>query len=115
MLTLFGGLAQMERELIAERTRGALAWKREQGLPTSHAPLGFRSRGKRRPMEPVPAELETVQRIFALWHRWPNYHTVADLLNVHGVPTKLGGRWHPSTVRDVIRQRERYASVLRVS
>jgi DNA invertase Pin-like site-specific DNA recombinase len=43
VLTLFGGLAQMERELISERTRGALAYKRKQGQPTSHAPLGFRS------------------------------------------------------------------------
>ena len=29
VLTLFGGLAQMERELIAERTRTALAYKRQ--------------------------------------------------------------------------------------
>src|SRR5207244_8821225 len=52
VLTLFGGLAQMERELIAERTRGALAWKRENGLPTSHPPLGFANAGKRDQMAP---------------------------------------------------------------
>ncbi len=30
VLTLFGGLAQMERELIGERTRSALEYKRQQ-------------------------------------------------------------------------------------
>ncbi len=116
VLTLFGGLAQMEREQIADRTRSALAWKREQGLPTSHAPFGFRSRGKRQPMEPVPAELETVRRILALWQEGENYHTIADRLNIAGVRTKRGGRsWYPSTVSNVIRQRERYAGVIRAS
>ena len=115
VLTLFGGLAQMERELIADRTRSALAWKREQGLPTSHAPLGFRSRGKRQPMEPVPAELETVRRIFGLWREGVNYHSIADRLNIAGIRTKRGRHWHPSTVRNVVRQRERYATVLGAS
>jgi len=45
VLTLFGGLAQMERELIGERTRSALAFKRENGQPTSHPPLGFTANG----------------------------------------------------------------------
>jgi len=116
VLTLFGGLAQMERELIAERTRGALAWKRDQGLPTSHAPLGFRSRGKRQRMEPVPAELETVRRILTLSRDGESYHTIAVRLNIAGVRTKRGGRWwYPSTVRNVVRQRERYAAVLGAS
>ncbi len=112
VLTLFGGLAQMERELIADRTRGALAWKREHGLPTSHAPLGFRSRGKRQRMEPVPAELETVRRILALWQEGENYHTIAGRLNLAGVRTKRGRAWHPSTVRNVVRQQARYSDVL---
>ena len=112
VLTLFGGLAQMERELIAERTRGALAWKREQGLPTSHAPLGFRSHGNRQPMEPVAAELETVRRILALWSEGENLHAIAGRLNRAGVQTKRGRHWHPSTIRNVIRQQARYAKVL---
>ncbi|MCX6026878.1 MAG: recombinase family protein, partial [Chloroflexi bacterium] len=69
VLTLFGGLAQMERELIVERTRSALAFKREQGQPTSHPPLGFASTGKRSRMVPVPAELAVVERILLLWRQ----------------------------------------------
>ncbi len=62
VLTLFGGLAQMERELIGERTRSAMAHLRANGLATSHAPLGFRRNGSRHRMVPVPAELETGSR-----------------------------------------------------
>src|SRR2546425_920867 len=116
VLTLLGALAEMERGLISERTRGALAWKRDQGLPTSHAPLGFRSRGKRQRMEPVPAELETVRRILTLSREDESYHTIADRLNIAGVRTKRGGRWwYPSTVRNIVRQRERYSAVLGAS
>ena len=67
VLTLFGGLAQMERELIGERTRSAMAFKREQLQPTSHPPLGFRANGSRHRMIPVPDELKIVRRIIALW------------------------------------------------
>ena len=71
VLTLFGGLAQMERELIAERTRSALAFKRENGNPTSHPPLGFRATGRRDRMLPVPEELAVVVRILDLWRDRP--------------------------------------------
>ena len=37
----------MERELIGERTRSALAHKRENSQPTSHPPLGFTANGNR--------------------------------------------------------------------
>src|SRR5439155_18751030 len=112
VLTLFGGLGQMERELIAERTRGALAWKRENGQPTSHPPLGFKPNGKRYRMVPVPAELKTVRRIFALWRGGASYQAIADQLNADGAPTKRGGRWHPCTVRKVVQRCDVYLPVL---
>ena len=69
VLTLFGGLAQMERELIAERTRTALAFMRANGQPTSHPPLGFRPNDSRHHMLLVPGELAVVRRILGLWRR----------------------------------------------
>lgn len=73
VLTLFGGLAQMERELIGERTPSAMAHLRANGLATSHAPLGFRRNGSRHRMVPVPAELETVRRILDRWRAGGSY------------------------------------------
>ena len=115
VLTLFGGLAQMERELIAERTRSALAFKRENGEPTSHPPLGFRANGSRDRMIPVPEELAAVRRIIELWRQGRSLRAIAGALNQDGHPTKHGGRWHASTVKKVVDRREWYAKALRAA
>ena len=110
VLTLFGGLAQMERELIGERTRNAMAFKRSNGQPTSHPPLGFRPNGSRRHrMVPVPAELETVHRILDRWRAGGSYAGIARELNQEGVASKRGGCWHAATVRKIVQRREWYA------
>jgi DNA invertase Pin-like site-specific DNA recombinase len=115
VLTLFGGLAQMEREVIGERTRSALAFKRANGQPTSHPPLGFRANGRRRHMAPVPEELAVVRRIISLWRQGWSYRAIAAELNSDGAPSKQGGRWHHTTVRKVIARRDWYAARLRAS
>ena len=112
VLTLFGGLAQMERELIGERTRSAMAHLRVNGLPTSHAPLGFRRNGSRHRMVPVPAELETVRRILDRWRAGGSYAGIARELNQEGVASKRGGRWHASTIRGIVQRRDWYAKHL---
>ena len=112
VLTLFGGLAQMERELIGERTRTALAYKRQQRQPTSHPPLGFRANGSRQRMVPVPEELAIVSRILGAWRRGGTYAGIAAQLNAEGIPTKRGCRWHAATVRKIVHRREWYADVL---
>ncbi len=112
LLTILGGLGQMERELIGERTKGALAFKRERFEPTSHAPLGFESNGSRERMIPVPQELNTVRDILDLWRRGQSYCAIARQLDSKGVPTKRGGRWASETVRKVVQRRDWYTSVL---
>jgi len=114
VLTLFGALAEMERGTIAERTRAALAFKRELGQPTSHAPLGFASRGRRERMAPVPEELMAVRRLLELWSSGYSYRAIAVALNSEGIPTKHGGLWRHSTIGGVIRGRKRYAELLEV-
>jgi len=108
VLTLFGGLAQMERELIGERTRSAMAFKREQLQPTSHPPLGFRANGSRHRMIPVPEELKIVRTILDLWRRGQSYRSIAQQLDAGGVPTKQGGRWRHTTVSRVVQRRDFY-------
>ena len=112
VLTLFGGLAQMERELVGERTRGALEYKRQHYQPTSHAPLGFRANGSRERMIPVPGELGVVRMILTAWKRGQSYRAIAARLTAEGVKTKRGGRWHHYTIAKVVSRREYYRDVL---
>ncbi len=112
VLTLFGGLAQMEREQIAERTRSAMAYKRQLKQPTSHPPLGFQANGSKERMVSVPEELAVVRRVLETWRRGSSYGRIAAAMNAEAVPTKRGARWYPSTVRAIVRRRAWYLDVL---
>ena len=112
VLTLFGGLAQMEREQIAERTRSAMAYKRQLKQPTSHPPLGFRANGSKERMVAVPEELAVVRRILESWRRGGSYRRIAADLDSESVKTKRGGRWYGSTVAAIVQRRDWYADVL---
>jgi DNA invertase Pin-like site-specific DNA recombinase len=80
--------AQLERRLIGERTRAALAVKRAQGVR-----LG-------RPPELSP---RVRRRIVGLRQRGAGWTAIAEQLNRDHVPTAHGGsRWYPATVRAVV-------------
>jgi DNA invertase Pin-like site-specific DNA recombinase len=79
--------AQYERRLIGQRTKDALAAKREQGIR-----LG-------RP-QTLPDEI--VERILAARHAGSSYRAIAAQLEADGVPTaRGGGTWYASAVRAV--------------
>jgi DNA invertase Pin-like site-specific DNA recombinase len=84
MLAVF---AELERRMIGQRTRDALAQKRRSG-----ARLG-------RPRLLPPS---TVRRIVAARRGGKGWSEIARRLNSAGVPTAQGGRqWHPATVKAV--------------
>ena len=66
-------------------------------------PLGYRLEGSRLVIN--EDEAAVVQRIFAEFTR-PYFHIglseLAHGLNVDGVPTQRGGKWHASTVRYIL-------------
>ena len=77
--------SQLERKLISQRTKDALAVKKAEGVQ-----LG-------RPLSLNP-ETRTLMRR----HRrsGKSYGKIARMLNDHNVPTAQGGKtWHPNTVR----------------
>jgi len=88
-------VAQMESELIGERTVAALAAARERGVQ-----LG-------RPRS-LPEASEA--RLHELRAEGLSLVATAEALNAEGVPTAHGGRWHASTVARIDKRRAEVAA-----
>ncbi len=88
MANVLASFAQYERRLIGQRTRDALAIKRDQGVR-----LG----------RPRTLSEDVRARIVAERAAGRSLRAIAAGLDVDGVPTAQGGaRWYPSTVRAVL-------------
>ena len=106
MLHIYAALAEKERNLIAERTRAALAAKKAQGatlgnlasLPTAQAKGAAANRTE---ADAFAANvLPIVRQIQAAGAK--TTRAIAEALNARGVRTARGGQWHDSTVRNLL-------------
>lgn len=97
-------LGQLERELISERTRDALAQLAREGKRRSrYAPLGFAFDQDGRTV-PAPNEQPALATIAAIRAKGHGPRTIARTLNEAGIRNpRSGGLWHPSTVAGVLR------------
>jgi DNA invertase Pin-like site-specific DNA recombinase len=90
MVSVAAVFAQLERRMISERTKAALAVKKAQGVK-----LG----------RPRTTQSDVIARIEHERQAGRLLREIAAGLNDDGVPTAQGGvQWYPSTVRGVIRR-----------
>src|SRR4051794_19409335 len=106
MLHLYAALAEKERRLISERTRAALAAKKQQGAslgnPTNIAQAGQMGRQSlRAEADRFAANLLPVIR--SIQAAGPiGMVSIAKELNSRGVRTARGGQWHVSSVSNLL-------------
>jgi DNA invertase Pin-like site-specific DNA recombinase len=100
-LTLTAAFAELERNLIAERTQAALLFKKSKRQVYGAVPYGYSRYGDA--LKVIEMEFDIVQKIQD-WHArgWP-LRKIADKLNRRRIRTKQRRRWHPSTVRYILR------------
>jgi DNA invertase Pin-like site-specific DNA recombinase len=95
MAQVLAVFAELERRLIGERTKAALAVKRAQGVRLGRPPT---------------LSVDVVERIVVAHKAGGTWSAIARELNDDGVPTAQGGRcWYPATVRYVALADERAA------
>lgn len=102
-LTIMGAMAQMEREVISERVKSALGYKKQQGHSLGLVPYGF---------ERIDGELvknPEEQRILRRMKRWHKeglgYKRIADRLNEKSIkPRRKKSKWHASTVHHIFKR-----------
>lgn len=101
MLTMVSAFAELERNLIAERTASALQHKKQQRQAYSPTPYGYRREDDHLVADPL--ELAVVARIQTLHADGVSLRQIVRVLNEEGVPSKTGRRWHSSTVWYLLR------------
>jgi site-specific DNA recombinase len=108
VMVLFAGLAQLERDLIAERTTAALAeLGRTTGDRGGRIPYGYARAGVGVRVDPAAAVV--VRRIFSARRRGESLRDIARKLNAAGVDAPLGGQWRHTTVAGILANRSLYA------
>jgi DNA invertase Pin-like site-specific DNA recombinase len=108
MLHLYAALAEKERRLISERTRSALAAKKASGSklgnPRNLAEAGaigrqIQTKEADRFAEIVLPIICSIRSAGTL-----GLGAIAAVLNNRGIRTTRGGKWHGSTVRNILRR-----------
>ena len=104
-LIIMAGLAQMERELIGDRTRQTLRYKKARGERLGATPFGYDTVNGE--LVEDKREMKVVRLILKLRKQGWTYTAIGEKLTEDGVKTKRGGKWHPSTVRYIVKN-DRY-------
>lgn len=100
-LTIIGAMAQIERDLIAERTKEALQYKKSKLETYSPTPFGFNREDGH--ITPNQKELEIVTLMRKLKERGLSYQAIINKLNEKDIPTKNGKSWSKSTIWGILR------------
>lgn len=103
-LTIIGAMAQMERDLISERTKAVLQFKIGKGEYCGSPGLGFlASTGESKFLEIDEREQDTIRRIHYLKrYKHLSLGKIAKELNENGVQTKRGGQWYSGTIKLIL-------------
>ena len=99
-LTLMAGCAELERNLVAERTASVLAHKKQQGQVYNHTPYGFERDGDR--LVVAADEMEKVRLMHERRDDGWSFAMIADAFNSDHVRGKNGGRWYGRTVKNIL-------------
>ena len=103
-LTIMGGFAEMERDLISERTKTVLRYKIDKGEYVGSPSLGYSaSTGESKFLNINEREQDTVRRIAYLKrYKKMSLGKIAKELNENGVKTKRGGKWYSGTIKLIL-------------
>lgn len=112
LVRLLAVFAQWEREMISERTREVLAFRKAQGaIPPGPAGYGHHFEGKKGHRRRVvnEAEMTVMARIHALSEGGMVYKDIYFLFKAEGVKTRKGAEW---SLMRIWRSHKAYAALL---
>ncbi|NYV73167.1 recombinase family protein [Streptomyces sp. UH6] len=106
---VMGAAAQLERGLIAKRLRNGRKTKTSSGGYAYGAPAyGQRAEGKALTVD--SDEAAVLEQMRAWQSEGVSIRGICQRLNEKGIPSKRGGRWHPTTVARLLNPDARAAA-----
>ena len=106
-MRMFASLAELDRDNIVQRTtEGRDARGRIDGERGGRVPMGYTRTEEG--VEIVPDEAEIVRQIFSKRGAGATLTVIADGLNKQGIKTRRGGKWHASSVRQILMNEDKY-------
>jgi DNA invertase Pin-like site-specific DNA recombinase len=105
---ILGAVAQYERSMIRLRLRSGRARKRERGYAgDGPPPLGYKAEGRQ--LVADPGEQAVIERIAQLRADGRSLRETAATLTAEGYRPKRSDRWHPGSLRLIVKRLERAA------
>jgi site-specific DNA recombinase len=102
ILNILGSVAQWERDIISERTKDVLNYKKQNKKVYGHCPFGFLVDENDNLIE-NPEEQKTINFIKDLRKEGLSLSKIATRLNQDEIPTKKGCKWASETIRKILR------------
>lgn len=103
---ILAAVAEHEREMISARTKAALTEAKRRGKQLGNprwAETLHKARAARHPVQPSPQIVATVQQQRA---EGKSLRAIAAHLEGMGTRTPSGNRWHPETIRDLLKRNQ---------
>ena len=101
--SLMASLAEMERNVISERTATAMQYKRSNGEHCGNAPFGYEIGPDGVHLIENEIEQEIVRRIVELRAAGFSLRKISDALNAEGCCTRSGGAWRHEYINNILR------------
>ena len=108
---MLAAVAEMERGLIADRTKAGLEVVKRQGRHVGRPPYGFvMDEENKGVLLPVEADIIVARDIVSMSNSGESIKTIIDTLYSRGVKTPTGkDRWNHPSVKKVIDNSELYS------
>lgn len=105
-LTNSATFAELERNLISERTRDGLEQVKKEGVRLGAEAMGWRRSEEkdekgRYKQELVLDEINLILRVRQLRSEGLTFQHICDLLERDGIRTKRGKKWYPTTIKNL--------------
>ena len=101
-LTLLSSLAELERNLLAERVQAVMDNKRANGERLGTIPYGFSLSEDGVHLVEEPEEQKIVRSIQRYKKQGYSLNKIAQTLTKRGIPTRTNGRWYHTQVKCIL-------------